>query len=521
MTIKLGFYWQDYYPTAWSAIVAVIAMSLCGVILIYLFFKSIDKLFRKPKRLAKHIKHLKTSIDIELSEKRAKKRAKRKQKQHDHRREPLPNKNTHLSMLHSRTDSINSTTTTTTAATITLPQAVLVDRTSNQNLNAQNSGVDTDPDSDRYTTEQDTDGDTDAYTTDGDCQIQEKAISATSGSFASSTSGSTSTRQITPYSYNEKNVKNAKNDNNSNNAHNENSGNKLNTTGSTSTTPSIDASTINLLTPKNFTKSLITNNNISNSGKPSNKGNETSIVDDSKSIAMDSYSYNCNDDIFLHMETISEENHGKNDRKGKVKRKTTNDGTAIKDNNNKDTKDNKDNKDNKETALANLHSQRTQITQISWYNKSLLLSSIFWSMIYIFSSLVTVGMIIFFDKRIMSCGTRSLVFIPYGLQRISLMLFFILRLYFSFVNTNYQINYCKTIIFVLITFIIYSTSASTYIILSFTFEDGFDCHHNAFFPLMFSLFTDMIWNIFLASFFMHKLKQVKPIYVSFFACFVC
>lgn len=153
-----------------------------------------------------------------------------------------------------------------------------------------------------------------------------------------------------------------------------------------------------------------------------------------------------------------------------------------------------------------------QISQISWYNKTLLISSIICSLLQEIMYISFITTIVFFNVRNVSCGTRSTIMIPYVLQRLFLYSFFILRLYFSFENSIYSLHKYTTYAFFVYTVIGLFTGLTSFIYVGFTTHDdtGLACDSKIMDDLRMILFSvDITTNAFLAGLFIYKLKQVR------------
>ena len=170
------------------------------------------------------------------------------------------------------------------------------------------------------------------------------------------------------------------------------------------------------------------------------------------------------------------------------------------------------NKNGKNINMIKYSSQKIKvgkIEKVNWVNKYLFMSSIICSMFYTFFSFFSISLIVIFDKRVLSCGDRSMLSIFYGFQRISLMFFFISRLHFSFADSIYHIDKRFIVLFVVLTMVTYNSINVWYVYMAYSTQNGFECNGNqTYFPLILGVATDVVWNVFLGSYFMYKLRQV-------------
>ena len=89
------------------------------------------------------------------------------------------------------------------------------------------------------------------------------------------------------------------------------------------------------------------------------------------------------------------------------------------------------------------------------------------------------------------------------------MLFFILRLYHTFVNTIFEINDLFIRFFVLITVIVYNGASIWYVIVAYETQDGIYCNTPVLAaPTVTVVLIDVAWNLFLGIYFQGKLREV-------------
>ena len=148
-------------------------------------------------------------------------------------------------------------------------------------------------------------------------------------------------------------------------------------------------------------------------------------------------------------------------------------------------------------------SQLELIDKICKCNKSLVISSLFWNKSYIFANINTIIIMVFFNIRDITSDIRSIPIMFYALQRISSMFFFVLRVYYSFINTIHQID--NIIVFRIMTFTVYILTILVYFI-----SQGLIYYKKLqTISITIAVAFDMLWNTFFAIFFGKKLRQVK------------
>ena len=173
-----------------------------------------------------------------------------------------------------------------------------------------------------------------------------------------------------------------------------------------------------------------------------------------------------------------------------------------------------------------IHLQRKKqkqavIRRTHWTNKSLLISSLFWAILQVYSYIITNFLIVFLNIRKQDCGDRSVVIIYYAFQRFSVAVFFIIRLYFSFENSIFALKKEMIGLFIIFSLLSYFGSAIYYVYTAYDSQDNdsipFDCDSTRLFvPVVWTLVVDVLWNSFLSCYFLFKLRQVKNILYQLF-----
>lgn len=150
------------------------------------------------------------------------------------------------------------------------------------------------------------------------------------------------------------------------------------------------------------------------------------------------------------------------------------------------------------------------ILRITWYNKVLLLSSLFWSNVQMYTYIFFIISICMFNNINYTCADRGFPVIFYALQRFSLMSFFVLRLYFSFKESVFKMHLWWVYVLLSFLFITYFGGALYYVIAAYiTSNDSFSCEMSVLIvPIAITVVIDILWNLFLGLYFLYKLKQV-------------
>ena len=146
--------------------------------------------------------------------------------------------------------------------------------------------------------------------------------------------------------------------------------------------------------------------------------------------------------------------------------------------------------------------------------KWLLLSSIIFGLFTITHYGTCLFLILFFNINVI-CGIRQIGMMYYAFQRISMYLFYIMRLYSSFKDSIYKIN--KIILILSCLFIIIGTYVIVipFVTLSFLYTvkntNNFECNWDTYLmPLIgAAYFIDITTNFSLVCIFVYKLKQVS------------
>ena len=142
-------------------------------------------------------------------------------------------------------------------------------------------------------------------------------------------------------------------------------------------------------------------------------------------------------------------------------------------------------------------------------NKLLLISSLFWNTVYIVCKYNYKYNWRIFNINDITSGIRSIAIIFHTLQRISLMFSFVLNMYYSFLNTIYQIGNIFIILFCIVTFTVCTIITLVYIFIAqglqetsnYTCSTAFLCDDDALaLRVTIGAVSDMLWNIFFAIF---------------------
>ena len=160
-------------------------------------------------------------------------------------------------------------------------------------------------------------------------------------------------------------------------------------------------------------------------------------------------------------------------------------------------------------SINRIGSKIDQISNIRNMSKLLLLSSLIWGIFYGIMAVSFVFMHLFLNFTPMNCANRSIVTIFQAFQRISLMLFFISRLHYTFVDTIFEIHSLYIKLFVIITVIFYNGASVWYVVTAYQTQNGIDCDIPPLLaPSVSIVLIDVAWNLFLGIYFQQKLREV-------------
>ena len=158
--------------------------------------------------------------------------------------------------------------------------------------------------------------------------------------------------------------------------------------------------------------------------------------------------------------------------------------------------------------------RRKAIKRTHIVSKLLLISSLIFSIIVLFYSLIAAILILFFNIKNLGCGDRAIIAIFYSLQRFSLTLFFISRLFLSFRGSVLEIKLCFILFFSITSFLTYILTGIYYVYTAYvegsSGNNGYYCNVSKLvLPLGVAYIVDVLWTIFLSAIFFYKIKQVK------------
>ena len=153
-----------------------------------------------------------------------------------------------------------------------------------------------------------------------------------------------------------------------------------------------------------------------------------------------------------------------------------------------------------------------KITQVNNTSKYLFISSLVWNILYCLFSFGILFTVLILGNESLTCGHRSLVSIFYVFERISLMLFFMARLYHSFARTSFGLNKWMIRLSAIIVVALYCLLESMVIYIRYESEEEnrLLCDNTTIIGVFASGYVmDNILNLSLGGVFIYKLRVVS------------
>lgn len=169
----------------------------------------------------------------------------------------------------------------------------------------------------------------------------------------------------------------------------------------------------------------------------------------------------------------------------------------------------KENSDGWKNIIDDIKRELKAINRIHWLSKLLTVTSLLWSVLEIGWFIGDITMRLYFNLEVVTCGQRSGGVFCYSMQRISMVLFFILRLNFSFSQTKFEMPKVLIYSFSFFAVFLYMGGAVWYEYEAVVNGDGYQCPSSIALPIFFTVSLDVVFNCTLVILFVTKLRQVQ------------